>query len=367
MTVKLGQGLSLAEISSRVGGRILGDGSRMILGVAPLDEAGPSDLSILVHPKYRREAVGSKAGALLVKEGFELEGRDQVVLRDPHAGLAILLEQFGRRASGLVGVSPRAEVAASARLGESVSVGPFAVVEADCTVGARAMIGAGCYVGAGSEIGDDAVLHPGAIVLQGCRLGNRVILHSGVVIGSDGFGYATAEGIHSKIPQAGTVVIEDDVEIGAGTTIDRGSIGATRIGRGTKIDNLVQIGHNVRIGSHCLIVAQSGISGSTRIGDSTVMAGQSGAAGHLRIGARSMIASKSAVYEDLQDGAFVAGIPAIDHRRWKRAQASFARLPELQARLRDLGKRVGELEDALKSAGSARVERKGGGHDDADR
>ena len=199
-------------------------------------------------------------------------------------------------------------------------------------------------MGPDCEVGEDAVLHPNVTIYEACRLGSRVIIHSGTVVGSDGFGYATQDGIHLKVPQVGAVVIEDDVEIGANVTIDRGSIGMTRIGSGTKIDNLVQIGHNVQIGAGCLIVAQVGISGSTRIGAGTVFAGQSGAAGHLRIGSRVTVASKSAVYEDLPDGSFVAGIPAQDHRRWKRAQASFARLPELQSQLRDLVARLEALE-----------------------
>ncbi len=218
------------------------------------------------------------------------------------------------------------------------------------TVGDGARIGAGSYLGANSEVGEGTVLHPNTTVYAGCRLGRRVIVHAGSVIGSDGFGYATRGGVHHKVPQVGAVIVEDDVELGAGVTIDRGSIGNTVIGRGTKIDNLVQIGHNVRIGPGCLIVAQTGISGSTRIGAGTVFAGQSGAAGHLVVGSGVIVASKSAVYGDLPDKAFVAGIPAVDHRRWKRAQAAFGRLPELLARVRGIDDRLGAVENVAARA-----------------
>jgi UDP-3-O-[3-hydroxymyristoyl] glucosamine N-acyltransferase len=323
---------------------VTGDAGRTIRGVAPLDEAGASDLSILAHPRYRKMARESSAGALLVKEGFEMEGRDQIVVADPHAGLAAILPRLYPPRAPQCGVSPDARISPGARLGAGVAAGPFAVVESGCTIGAGTILGAGSYIAEDCEIGGGTVLFPNVTVYERSRIGDRVTIHAGTVIGSDGFGYATQDGVHVKVPQVGAVVIEDDVEIGASVTIDRGSIGMTRIGRGTKIDNLVQIGHNVQIGAGCLIVAQVGISGSTRIGAGTIFAGQAGAAGHLRIGSRVTVASKSAVYDDLEDGSFVAGIPALDHRRWKRAQAAFARLPELQSQLRDLVARLEALE-----------------------
>jgi UDP-3-O-[3-hydroxymyristoyl] glucosamine N-acyltransferase len=338
------RGLSLREIAGLVGGRVVGDAGRVVARLAPLDEAGPKDLSLLAHPKYRSEAKGSSAGALLVREGFEMEGRHQVVVKDPHLALALILPRLHPSPPPARGISPRASVAADARLEEDVSVGPFAVIEEGCVIGRGAIIGAACFVGAHGEVGEGTIVHPHTTIYPGCRLGRRVIVHSGTVIGSDGFGYATSGGVHRKIPQVGGVLIEDDVEIGAGVTIDRGSIGTTRVGHGTKIDNLVQIGHNVRIGPNCLIVAQVGISGSTRIGEGTVFAGQSGAAGHLAVGSRVTVASKSAVYEDLPDGSFVAGIPAVDHRVWKRAQVVYARLPELSRRVRELEEKLAHLD-----------------------
>jgi UDP-3-O-[3-hydroxymyristoyl] glucosamine N-acyltransferase len=325
--------LSLREVAEVVGGRVVGDARRVVARLAPLDEARPEDLSLLAHPRYRDQARGSAAGALLVREGLEIEGRDQVVVKDPHLGLVALLPVLHPEPPAASGVSAAAVIAPGARIGEGAFVGPCAVVESGAVIGKSSVIGAGCYVGEGSTIGEACVLHPNTTIYRGCALGDRVIVHSGTVIGSDGFGYATAGGEHHKVPQVGGVTIEDDVEIGAGVTIDRGSIGTTVVGRGTKIDNLVQIGHNVRIGPGCLIVAQVGISGSTRIGAGTVFAGQSGAAGHLVIGSGAVVASKSAVYDDLPDKAFVAGIPAMDHRVWKKAQALYARLPEMRRRL----------------------------------
>jgi UDP-3-O-[3-hydroxymyristoyl] glucosamine N-acyltransferase len=336
-------GISLREVATLVGGRVLGDAGRRVVRLAPLDEAGPEDLSLLAHPRYRDQAKRCAAGALLVKEGFEIDGRDQVVVRDPHLGLTVLLPALHPVPEPAPGISSLACVDPSARIGEAASVGPFAVIEKGAKIGRGAAIGAGCFVGEGVVVGEGARLHPNTTVARLCRIGDRVIVHSGTVIGSDGFGYATSGGEHRKVPQVGFVVIEDDVEIGAGVTIDRGSIGTTVVGRGTKIDNLVQIGHNVHIGRGCLIVAQVGISGSTRIGPGTVFAGQSGAAGHLTIGAGAVVASKSAVYEDLPDKAFVAGIPAMDHRVWKKAQALYARLPEMRRRLLDLEERVARV------------------------
>ena len=351
-----GAALSLSEVARLSGGRVVGDGARSVSRVAPLDEAGPGDLSLLANASYRPAALRSAAGAILVKEGLELPGRDQVLVKDPHLALSVLLPLLHPAPPPPVGISPDARIAEGASVGDGASVGPFAVVEAGARIGAGARSGAGCYVGPGSEVGEGSVLHPNTTVYHGCRIGRGVIVHSGAVIGSDGFGFATEAGERRKIPQVGGVVVEDDVEIGACVTIDRGSIGTTVVGKGTKIDNLVQIGHNVRIGEGCLIVAQVGISGSTRIGARAVFAGQSGAAGHLSIGAGAVIASKSAVYEDLPDGAQVGGIPAIDLARWRKAQAVFRRLPEIRESVRRLELRE-KLDAPVPAAG--RTSKKG--------
>src|SRR3989442_13749199 len=236
---------------------------------------------------------------------------------------------FYSEARSAPGISPQAVLGEGTRLGRDVSIGPFVVLGRGCIVGGRAALLPGVVLGDEVRVGEDSVLHPGVVVYSRSVLGARVIVHASSVVGSDGFGYAEAGGAGAKIPQVGNVVIEDDVEIGACTTIDRATFGSTVVGRGTKIDNLVQIAHNVTIGEDSILVAQSGIAGSTRLGRGVILAGQSGAAGHLSIGDRSVVGAKSAVLQDVPPGAFVVGHPPADHRRWKRSQAALRRLPDL--------------------------------------
>jgi UDP-3-O-[3-hydroxymyristoyl] glucosamine N-acyltransferase len=234
-------------------------------------------------------------------------------------------------------------VAASAVVGAGATVAPCAVVGEGAVIGERAVIGACCVLAAGASIGEDTVLHANVVVEEGCRVGARCVVHAGVVIGSDGFGFATVAGEHRKVPQVGIVVVEDDVELGANVCIDRAALGETRIGRGTKVDNLVQIGHNVRIGEHSLIVAQSGISGSTKLGHHVVMAGQSGAAGHLTLGDGTTVAAQSAVMHDTPPGAVISGSPARPLRDHQRAMAGLYRLDELRKRVRALEEALARL------------------------
>ena len=232
-------------------------------------------------------------------------------------------------------------------LGEGVSVGPAAVLESGCRVGRGTRIGAQCYLGSGVEVGEECILYPQVVVGEGCVLGRRVILHSGVVVGADGFGYTEGAEGPIKVRHVGVVSIEDDVEIGANSTIDRGALGETIVGTGTKIDNLVMVAHGVRVGPGCLLVAQSGIAGSTRLGARVTIAGQSGAAGHLEIADGVQIAAKSAVFNDVPEGRAVGGVPAVELGRWRRSQAVARQLPELRAELRRLRSRVEELESRL--------------------
>jgi UDP-3-O-[3-hydroxymyristoyl] glucosamine N-acyltransferase len=224
------------------------------------------------------------------------------------------------------GVSAQASIAASAKLGENVAVGPFATIGEKVVLGNNVTVFQGASIEAGSNVGDDCIIYPNVVIYDGTRIGRRCIIHAGVVIGSDGYGFALNQGKHHKIPQIGIVRIEDDVEIGAGTTIDRAALGETVIGEGTKIDNLVQIGHNVKIGKHCLLVSQVGIAGSTELGDHVAVAGQSGFSGHLKIGHRVQVAAKSAVLEDVPDDAKVMGSPAIPFKEFARRQATLKRL-----------------------------------------
>jgi UDP-3-O-[3-hydroxymyristoyl] glucosamine N-acyltransferase len=327
---------SLSEIAARIGGEVRGDASRPIAGVQPLDTAGPDDLSFLAHPRYREAAAKSRAAALLVRRGEDLAGRDLLLVEQPYTALAAVIGLFHPPTPPARSVSPLASVDPTAHLGRDVTVGPFAVVGAEAAVGDRAVLHPGVVLGERVSVGADSVLHPGVVVYAGCVLGARVLIHAGAVIGSDGFGFGEESGGRAKIPQVGIVRIEDDTEIGAGTTIDRATFGSTIVGRGSRIDNLVQIGHNVVIGEGAVLVAQSGIAGSTTIGAGAILAGQAGVAGHLRVGRGAIIGAKSAALADVADGAFVVGHPAIDHREWKRAQAALRRLPDLLKRLQRL-------------------------------
>mgnify|MGYP001067296825 FL=1 len=334
----------LGDLAARVGGRVLGDASRPIGGIATLEDAGPSDLAFLTNPKYRKAAGRTRAGAVLVGPGVEIAGRDLLEAPEPYLALAELLDFFHPPPPRTPGVSPLASVDGSARIGEEVAIAAFAVVGAGATVGSRSTIGAGSVLGDGAEVGEDTVLHARVVLYPRTRVGSRCILHAGVVLGGDGFGFASSKGRHRKVPQLGRVVVEDDVEIGAQSSVDRGALGDTVIGRGTKIDDLVMVAHGVRVGPDCLLVAQSGIAGTSRLGRGVVLAGQAGVAGHLGLGDGAVVAAKSAVFEDVAAGAFVAGIPATDHRVWKKAQAALRRLPDLRAEVRALRLRVERLE-----------------------
>jgi UDP-3-O-[3-hydroxymyristoyl] glucosamine N-acyltransferase len=335
-------------LASWVGGRVDGDPDRLIRGVATLDQAGPDDLSFLTNPRYRPAVSGSRAGAILVGESERIDGRDLVVAPDPYLALADILDRMHPPARPAPGVSPDARVGSGVRLGAGVAVAPFAVIGDNARIGERAVVGAGAVIGEGSSVGDDTVLMPRVVLYPGTCVGNRCIVHAGVVLGGDGFGFATSSAGHRKVPQLGRVVLEDDVEIGANSTIDRGTLGETRIGRGTKVDNLVMVAHGAVIGPLGLLAAQTGISGSTRIGSHVTMAGQSGTSGHLTIGDHVVVAAKTAVFADVSDRSFVAGIPAVDHRAWKRSVAFVKMLPELRSKLWALEERVAALEAEAK-------------------
>jgi UDP-3-O-[3-hydroxymyristoyl] glucosamine N-acyltransferase len=327
---------TLAQLAERVGGEVVGDAGRAIAGIRTLRAAGPEHLAFLTSGRYLAEARTSRAGALLVGARHAELAVDQLVVPNAPAALARLIELFHPAPVPAPGVHPTGVVDADARVDPSAHVGPYAVVEAGATVGEGAVIHAHAVVGRDCRVGPAAVLHPHVVLYAGVALGERAVVHAGSVIGADGFGYATERGAHLKIPQVGGVEIGADVEIGALSAVDRATLDATTIGAGTKIDNLVQVGHNVRVGRNSILCGQAGIAGSAELGDGVVLGGQAGVAGHLRVGDRVQVASKSAVYEEVAPGEVVAGIPAVPIGRWRRRQALVARLEEIWRRLRAL-------------------------------
>jgi UDP-3-O-[3-hydroxymyristoyl] glucosamine N-acyltransferase len=304
---------------------------RVISEVKPLEEAGACSVSFLANPKYAAKAKGSAAGLIFADATAELG--DLPVLRVKHPYWAFA------QAIGWLHPEPAPEWG-DAPVHPTAVAGPGCRIAPGATVGARTVLGKGCVVHPGAHIGDDCVLgdgcelFPGAVLYRRTRLGNRVVIHANSVVGSDGYGYVLVEGRHAKIPQVGWVELGDDVEIGACVCIDRGVLGPTRIGTGTKIDNQVQVGHNVQVGNHCLLVSQTGISGSTKLGDFVTLAGKVGVVGHIEIGSRSVVGGNSVVAKSLPEGSFVTGFPARPHREWTEAQAALNRLPRLMKQLR---------------------------------
>jgi UDP-3-O-[3-hydroxymyristoyl] glucosamine N-acyltransferase len=330
------QAVTLGEIIDAVGGEYSGDRTRLIRGVRSLSEAEPEDLSFLSNPRYASLLGETRAGAILI--GRDTVGDDPRYVRvgDPYLALATVLQSWFCHVPAPSGISPDARIAKSARVAGGVAIGAFAVVGEEAVIGDRVIIHEGAIIGAGARIGDDSVIYPNVTVYHGCVIGRRCILHAGVVIGGDGYGFATSGGRHYKIPQVGIVRIEDDVEIGANSTVDRAALGETVIGEGTKIDNLVMIAHNVKIGRHCLIVAQAAIAGSAEIGDGCVLGGQSGVAGHLKIGAGVQIGAQAAVLKDWVGPVVLSGSPARPLRQYLRSQSLLLKLPELLKRIERL-------------------------------
>ena len=334
--------LTLGEIAAKVGGRLVGD-DRTVRSVQSLEAAGPEDLSFAAHPRYQGLLETCRAAGVLVPPGVASRRLSLVVVERPLVALARIMPLLHPESLPPPGVHPSACVPEDCRLGSEVRIGPLVSLGQGCRVGDRSVLGAGVVLGREVTLGSDCRLHAGARVLEGCRLGDRVIVHAGAVVGSDGFGFAEEGGIHLKIPQVGNVVLEDDVELGANATVDRATFGSTRIRRGTKIDNLVQIGHNCDVGEDCILVAQVGLAGSVRVGRGTIFAGQSGSVGHVQIGRDVRVGAKSAVTGDLPDGAFVTGHPARDHGAWRKSQAGLLRLPELRHRVAELERRLAAL------------------------
>lgn len=332
--------LTVRQIAELTGGTTSGDLDRPIERVRPLDDAGPDDLSFLVALDPDA-AERTAAGALLVPTAMAGERPSWIRVENPYFAFSQVLREWFWEIPAPPGISDKAVIAESATMGRNVRVGPFV------TIGERAVIGDDVILREGVSIGDDvtvgrkSVLFPNVTIYHGVSIGERCVIHSSAVIGSDGFGFATHEGRHHKIPQIGSVVIENDVEVGSGSTIDRGTLKDTIVREGTKIDNLVMIAHNVEVGRHCFLAAQSGIAGSTIVGDYCAFAGQSGAAGHIRLGSRVMVAAKTAVTKSFDGPVTLAGVPARPLLETRRSDATIRRLPDMMKRLAALEQRLG--------------------------
>lgn len=345
---------TVKELAALVDGEVYGDGNCLVSGFNDLKSAQAGEISFLADLKLRERLAACRASALIVPRKLEpFDQRPLIRVDNPYLAATLIQNFFSARPFVAAGIHPGAVIGVDCRLPAAISIGPRAVLGERVQVGREVTIGAGVVIGDEVEIGDQVVLHPNVTIYPRSRIGNRVIIHAGSVIGSDGFGYATtADGRHIKRLHQGIVVIGDEVEIGANVCVDRATFGETVIGAGTKIDNLVQVAHNAEVGENCLLVAQVGISGSTRLGRGVVMGGQSALAGHLTIGDRVMVAGQSGVHNNQPAGKVVAGYPAIDHRKWLRASAITAKLPEMQRELRELRRRVEQLAPAA-AAGPA--------------
>jgi UDP-3-O-[3-hydroxymyristoyl] glucosamine N-acyltransferase len=333
--------VKLSDVARLVGGEVVGASEVEIKGVAPIGQAGPGDLTFVANPRYRPLLKTTRASAAIVDTQTEWPAIALIRHANPYYAFLLVLRQFHPDERPVpAGVHPQAFVAPDAVLGREVGISPFGVVESGAKIGDRTLIGPGCFVGRGVEIGTDCIIYPNVTIREKTKIGSRVIIHSGTVVGSDGFGYAKEKGAYHKIPQVGIVVIEDDVELGANVAIDRATMGETRIGRGTKIDNLVQIAHNVKIGENSIIVSQVGISGSTEVGKNVTIAGQAGLTGHLHIGDGAIIAAQSGVHRDVKPGQIVLGSPAREMQKSKRIEAIISNLPEYIEKLKRLEKAI---------------------------
>ncbi len=342
--------MKLEELAARLGVALVGDGNKIITGVAGIEEAREGEITFVANPRYRGKLLSTGASAAIVPPDVEDAPVALLVTPEPYVVFTRALEIFHPRERPESGVSPDAWVDPSARVGEDVSVFPFVYIGKEAVVGARSILYPFVYIGNRVRVGEDCRIHSHVSIRDGCELGDRVILQSGVRVGQDGFGYAQEGGRHQKIPQVGIVRIEDDVEIGANTCIDRATLGKTRIGRGSKIDNLVQVAHNVRIGEDVILVSQVGISGSTSVGDRAVLAGQVGVVGHIRIGKDVQIGAKSGVHSSILDGRIVSGIPALPYENFLKVMATLKYLPKMREKLRRLEKQVQVLAAAGRPA-----------------
>lgn len=343
--------IPLGVLAAKIQGKLEGGApDTAIRGVAGLGEALPGEITFLSNPRYAALAASTKASAVIADFSANVGRAPVIRVADPDRAFTVAVSLFAvETPRPAAGIHPSAVVGAGASVSPSASVGACTVIDPGASIGARTVVGAQVFIGEGSRVGEDCHFHPGVVVRERCAVGNRVILHSGVIVGGDGFGYVTEKGSHRKIPQVGTVQIDDDVEIGANTTVDRARFGRTWIQRGAKIDNLVQVGHNVVIGENAIVVAQAGLSGSARIGKNVVLAGQTGVAGHCVVGDGTMVAGRGVITKDVGAGSVLSGNPAGPHDKQQRIQALMRRLPRMQEAIRRLEERVDRLDTTAKN------------------
>ncbi len=340
--------LTVAEIARYLGGTVQGDGTTLISGLGTLETAGPDAVTFLANPKYASKVAETSAGAVLMAPGGERYGRTAIEVANPYLGFAKLLTLFYTAPYEPLGIFPGAMMEISATVGEGVTVYPGACIGKNVVVGSRTVIYPGVVLYDNVTIGEECTIHANAVIRESCRVGNRCIIQPGAVIGSDGFGYAPDGSGYYRIPQIGIVVLDDDVEIGANSCVDRAAVEVTRIGRGTKLDNLVQVAHNCEIGEDCMIVSQVGIAGSAKIGNHVTLAGQVGVIGHITVGDNVIVGGQSGVTGSLQPNASYSGSPAIPHKEWLKLSMVLPHIPELRKAVSSMEKRITELEAMLK-------------------
>lgn len=336
-------GIRLKQIAEAIAGELIGDGKVMIKGISGIEEAKPGDITFIANSKYYAYLTKTKASAIIVDKKVDVPKRKKNIIRIANPTLAftkvvdlIVPRSITKKGTG---AHKTAVIGKGVALGKYVSIQAKAVIEDKVSIGDNTVIGAGTYIGEFTQIGSNCLIYPNVTIRERVEIKNRVIIHSGTVIGSDGFGFAAEEKVYQKIPQVGVVIIENDVEIGANVTIDRARFAQTVIGAGTKIDNLVQIAHNVEIGKNSILVSQTGISGSTKIGDNVILAGQTGVVGHVKIGDNVIVAARGVVTKDIPAGELVSGYPAIPHMKAKRINALVNKLPQMYKKIKILEKK----------------------------